>query len=260
VKRPSTDEQTRQKQLAAAHAAQLVEDGMTVGLGSGTTAELFVRALAPHLAAGLRIRAVASSTRTERVAREVGIELVELDGVLDLAVDGADVIERGTLNAIKGLGGALTREKLVALAARRFILIGDGSKCADSLASHPDRVPVPVEVLAFGWQLTRRRLETLGRPVRRERDGAPFLTDNGNLILDLYDADLAEPAALARALDDTPGVVMHGLFLGIAERAIVAGANGVSVLTRAADPRTASAVVGPHPPTPSPERGGGEAY
>jgi ribose 5-phosphate isomerase A len=244
VKRVSTSEQLEWKRLAAERAALLVEDGMMLGLGSGSTAEMFVRALAPRVAAGLHIQAVASSTRTERLAREIGIELIELAAPLDLAVDGADVIERGTLNAIKGLGGALTREKLIALAARRFVLIGDVSKCADRLADHPDYVPVPVEVLRFGWQLTCRRLEPLGRALLRQRDGATFITDNGNVIVDLFDADLTAPEPLARAIDDLPGVVMHGLFLGIAETAIVAGAHGVEVLGRGS---------GPHSPTRHPE-------
>lgn len=218
------------KRLAAAAAAELVEDGMTVGLGSGSTAELFVRALEHRIAAGMHIRGVASSRRTAAVAGEIGLPLVELEAPIDLAVDGADAIERGTLNAMKGLGGALTREKLVALAARRFVLVGDSSKLVDRLADRQGILPVPVEVLAFGWRLTARRLEALGRPVVRERDGRMTLTDNGNPIVDLYDAPLDRPDDLAVAIHAVPGVVEHGLFLHVATTAIVAGPDAVETL------------------------------
>jgi ribose 5-phosphate isomerase A len=219
------------KRLAAERAAELVEDGMTVGLGSGSTSELFVRALGERIADGLRINGVASSRRTEAVAAEVGLPLVDLTAPIDLAVDGADAIERGTLNAVKGLGGALTREKLVALAAHRFILVGDRSKLVDRLADRQTTLPVPVEVLAFGWKLTSKRLETLGGPILRERDGKPLITDNGNLILDLYLPPLDRPADLSAALHAIPGVVEHGLFLNLASLAIVAGPEHVEVLT-----------------------------
>lgn len=205
---------------------------MSLGLGSGTTAELFVRALAPRVAAGLRLRCVATSGRTERLAGELGIPLDELDGELDLAVDGADAIERETLAAIKGRGGALTREKIVALAARRFILVGDSSKLVDRLSDALPTLPVPVEVLQFGWKVTRLRLAALGDPVLRERNGAPFVTDNGNMILDLYNAPLTRPGDLATAIASVSGVVEHGLFLDIASLAIVGAADGVLELRR----------------------------
>jgi ribose 5-phosphate isomerase A len=226
----SAAERVEQKQRAGMRAAELVADGMTVGLGSGSTAEQFVRALGQRAAAGARFRCVASSGRTTALAREVGLEIVELDGPLDLAIDGADAIERDTLRAIKGLGGALTREKLVALAARTFVLIADDSKLTPTLAERPD-LPAPIEVLTFGWQLTRQRLAAFGEPTLRERDGAPFVTDNGNLILDLYHADLAQPELLAETLNGVPGVVAHGLFLGIASSAIIASEDGVLELT-----------------------------
>ncbi|MGH9173085.1 MAG: ribose 5-phosphate isomerase A, partial [Vicinamibacterales bacterium] len=156
------------KRQAAERTAELVEDGMWIGLGSGTTAEQFVRAIAPKVAAGMRLTCVATSGRTERLANELGIPLVDLDGELDLAIDGADAIELGTLSAIKGRGGALTREKIVALAARRFVLVGDTSKLVDRLAQTSPTLPLPVETLEFGWRMTRRRLASLGDPVLRE--------------------------------------------------------------------------------------------
>ena len=210
------------KQVAEA-AARLVDGGMLVGLGSCSTAELFVQALGARVADGLRIRAVATSGRSEAAARAVGIELVELDGPIDLAVDGADVVERETLAAIKGLGGALTREKIVAAAARSFVLIVDTTKIVDDLADAYDRVPVPIEVLSFGWKLTAQRLSELGSPV---------VTDNGNLILDLYHPIEPDPARLAGAIDTITGVVEHGLFLGMAGSAIVGTPEDVYDLRR----------------------------
>jgi ribose 5-phosphate isomerase A len=222
-----------QKRRAAEQAATLVEDGMTIGLGSGTTAEQFVRAIAPRVAEGLRLRCVATSSRTERLAAELGIALVDLDDELDLAIDGADVVERGTLHAIKGRGGALTREKIVALAARRFIIVGDSSKVVDSLADALPVMQVPVEVLPFGWQMTRRRLAALGNPILREREGAPFVTDNGNLVVDLYNAPLDRPADLSTAISAIPGVVEHGLFIDVATTALIGEPDGVVELRRA---------------------------
>jgi ribose 5-phosphate isomerase A len=227
------DWQEQQKIQAARHAAELVEDGMLLGLGSGTTAEHFLRALAPRIDDGLRVRGVATSGRTERVASEVGIWLAELEGPVDLAIDGADAIERGTLNVIKGRGGALTREKLVALAARRFVVVGDASKSVERLADTQPDLAVPIEVLPFGWKMTRSRLAALGNPVLRERGGGPFVTDNGNLVVDLFAAALEDPVALGETIARVPGVIEHGLFLGIAVLAVVAGDDGIEELVRA---------------------------
>lgn len=220
-----------QKQQAGEQAALLVKDGMTVGLGSGTTAMAFVRALGKRVNAGLRMRAVSSSVLTSQLAHAAGIELIELDARLDLAVDGADAIERGSLCAIKGLGGALTREKLVAVAADQFVLVGDASKIFGRLAESQPGVPIPVEVLPFAWQLTCSRLALLGDPVLRMFDEKPFITDNGNLILDLYEADYGQIPDLANAIKEITGVVEHGLFLNMASRAIVAGEDGVEEMT-----------------------------
>lgn len=227
----SPESNVEAKRLAAEAAVLLVEDGMTVGLGSGSTAEFFVRALGERIAGGLRVHGVATSHRTERIAAEVGLPLVELAGPIDLAVDGADAIERDTLNAVKGLGGALTREKLVALAARRFVLVGDDSKLVDRLSDRREILPVPVEVLTFGWTLTAERLAVLGRPVRRMAANAPVVTDNGNYILDLYLPPLDRPDDLATTLHALPGVVEHGLFLHMASLALVADAECVQPLT-----------------------------
>lgn len=219
-----------QKQRAGARAAELVEDGMVIGLGSGSTALAFVRALGERIATGLSITAVSSSVRTSQVALEVGIELIDLQGRLDLAVDGADIIERGSLCAIKGLGGALTREKLVALAADRFILVGDGSKVVDQLAESQPGLPVPVEVVPFGWELTRERLQLHGEPRLRMDGDNPFITDNGNLILDVHGMNYDLLPDLARAIKEITGVVEHGLFLNMAAMAIIAGDGHIEEL------------------------------
>lgn len=231
-----SDAQDEYKRLAGHRAAELVEDGMVIGLGSGTTAEQFVRAVGERIAAGLTVSGVASSARSARIAAEVGLRLVDLTGRIDLAVDGADAIERRTLAAIKGLGGALTREKLVALSTSRFVLVGDAGKLVDRLMDALPVTPVPIEVLTFGWSVTRSRLSTLGEPMLRVREGEPYVTDNGNYILDLYQPDLSDPERLERALHLVPGVIEHGLFLGLASSAIVAGAEGIVELQASCDP------------------------
>lgn len=226
-------QQDAQKQRAAERAAALVEDGMRIGLGSGTTAELFVRALASRVHDGLRVSMVSSSERTQRLAVELGLTVVELNAPIDLAIDGADAIEVGTLAAIKGRGGALAREKLVAASASRFVLVADASKVVMTLDDVRALTPVPIEVLPFGWQTTARRLERIGSPALRTRDGKPFVTDNGNLILDLRVATLGAPAVTACDIAATIGVVEHGLFLEMAELALVGTDAGVDELRSA---------------------------
>lgn len=225
------ESQDEHKRRAARHAAALVKDGMVIGLGSGSTAEQFVRAVGERIAEGLSVTAVATSGRSARVAREVRLPLVDLTGPIDLAVDGADVIERETLSAIKGLGGALTREKLVALSSKQFVLVGDASKMVRALTDTSPAIPVPVEVLQFAWHVTRSRLSVLGEPVLRYREGSPFVTDNGNYILDLFHSDLSDPARLGAVVRCAPGVVEHGLFLGIASLAVISGSRGVDEIT-----------------------------
>lgn len=203
---------------------------MAVGLGSGSTALAFVEALGQRVKEGLRLTAVSSSETTTRAAITAGLQLTDLTGRLDIVVDGADVIERGSLDAIKGLGGALTREKLLALAADRFVLIADNTKMASTLSDSQPQIPVPVEVVPFGWELTRERLCLHGEPRLRTANGEPFITDNGNLILDVYSIDYEQLSEVARAIKGITGVVEHGLFLNMAALAIIGTSEGVEEL------------------------------
>ncbi len=205
---------------------------MVLGLGTGSTAYWFVAGLARRLEAGslTRVRGVPTSTATAAQAREAGIELIDLpaNGV-DLAVDGMDELSP-TFDAIKGLGGALLREKVVAASAARFVLIGDGSKLVERLG---EKAPVPVEVVRFGLARTVDRLEALGAAAQlREAVQEPFVTDNGNLIVDIRLPGGFDPEQLQAELDALPGVVEHGLFLGMADVAFVADESGVRHLER----------------------------
>lgn len=217
-----------QKQAAGEAAAALVEPGMTVGLGTGTTAEAFVRALATR---ALRLRAVATSEATAALAAELGYQLVELDeaGLIDLTVDGADEIGPD-LALIKGGGAALLREKLVWEASARRVVIADASKQLGRFG----RFPLPIEVVAFGHRTTAARIDAtiatlgLGGPARlRLRDGQPVRTDSGNLIYDAPCEEIGNAGALAGALKALTGVVEHGLFLNLAERALIGTDDGV---------------------------------
>ncbi len=218
------------KRQSAELAVAAVEDGMVVGLGTGSTAKIAVDLLGARVAAGLRIVGVPTSEATAAQARSLGIELGTLaeHPALDLTIDGADEVHTGTLDLIKGLGGALVREKIVAAASRRMIVIVDESKLVSALGG----VRLPVEVVQFGWQATLRHLERAGaQGVLRMKDGAPFVTDNGNHILDCQ-LDLADPAAADAALNAIPGVVMSGLFIGIATRVIAGTDLGPRILER----------------------------
>jgi ribose 5-phosphate isomerase A len=214
---------TEAREAAAAAAVELVEPGMTIGLGSGRAVWKVVELLA---ASGQHVRTAVASSRTEQLAREAGFELVELDGTveLDLALDGADELD-SELRLIKGGGGALLREKIVISAARRFVVVAEASKRVSRLGEH---FRLPVEVARFGWRDTRRRLADL-LPDAEQRlgdDGEPYLTDEGHLILDCVlpaDADLAW---LGAAVKQIPGVVEHGLFIGMAERALLGRDDG----------------------------------
>lgn len=222
------------KRAAARAALALVEDGMTLGLGTGSTAYWFVAGVAERLREGSlrRVRGVPTSEATARQAREAGIELVDLPAAgVDLAVDGMDELAP-SLDAVKGLGGALLREKVVASSARRFVLIGDESKLVSRLG---ERAPVPVEVVPFGLARTRLLLERLGAEARpRPAGGSLFVTDNGNHVVDCRFEAPFDPEELAAELSSLPGVVEHGLFLGLADLAFVAGAGGVRRLEAAA--------------------------
>jgi ribose 5-phosphate isomerase A len=215
------------KREAALRAIDLVTSATTVGLGSGSTARYFVEGLGQRLRDGaLRdVTGVPTSDGTEALARRHGIPLTELgEQGVDIDVDGMDEVTPA-LDAIKGLGGAMAREKIVAAAARRFVLIGDDRKRVTRLG---ERSPVPVEVLPFGVRRTGQRLRELGaRPVLRLLGEHPYRTDNGNLVLDCHFEAPFDPPGLADALGGLPGVVEHGLFLGMAARAFVATATGV---------------------------------
>lgn len=215
------------KREAALKALALVQPGMTLGLGTGSTAAHFVRGLGERMKEGLQIAgAVATSEATAALARAAGVPLLEPgpDTRFDLAVDGADEIDPA-LTLIKGGGGALLREKIVAAAAARFVVIADAGKRVPRLG----RFPLPVEVTPFAWALTARKVaEALraagcGRDILslRQKDGAAFITDGGNYILDCQASEIPNPQALAALLDATPGVVEHGLFIGLAHEAIV---------------------------------------
>ncbi len=223
-------DQDRQKRLAAEAAAAEVEPGMLVGLGTGSTAALVVEALAARVAAGLRIDGgVPTSERTVTLARRLGLPLVELGEVpLDLAIDGADEVEQGSLALLKGRGGALLREKIVATASRRRLIVIDQAKLVPQLG----RGILPVELVEFGVRATLARLASLGlRPALRQAgDGTPFRSDGGHLIADCATGPIADAAALDRALHAIPGVVETGLFLDMKPRVLV-GTPGGEVLS-----------------------------
>lgn len=216
------------KEAAARYAAGLIEDGMAVGLGTGSTAALFVRALGERVRAGLRLIGVPTSEATARLARAEGIALATLEEHprLDIDVDGADAIDPA-LNLIKGLGGALLREKIVAAASTRFVVIADESKLVASLAQAP---LVPVEIVPFGWSRTRDALAQAGATgtLRRRRDAPdePFVTDGGHYILDCSFTGMDDPAATAARIKALTGVVDHGFFIGMASSAAVGEAGG----------------------------------
>jgi ribose 5-phosphate isomerase A len=222
-------EAARYKRLAAERAVELIQQGMMVGLGSGSTSALVVRRLAALLAEGklTHVVGVPTSLETESLARSLGVPLTTLEEhpVLDLAIDGADEVAPD-LALIKGGGGALLREKIVAQASRRLIIAVDAGKLSPRLGT---RWAVPVEVLPFGWRSQALFLEGLGARVTRRdaRDGAPYRTDQGNLILDCAFGPIARPAELATKLEARAGIVEHGLFIGRTSELIVAGPQGV---------------------------------
>jgi ribose 5-phosphate isomerase A len=223
--------------LRAAEAAVAeVRPGMTLGLGSGRTAEHFLRLLGEKVRAGLDVVGVPTSERTAKLAQELGIRLVTLDDEpeLDLDVDGADEVDP-ELRLIKGGGGALLREKVVAAASKRMLVVVDEGKLVPVLGAFP----LPIEVVPFGVEATRRAIARsvrglgLAGDMRLRRSGSdPFVTDGGHYILDASFGRLPEPEALARALEATPGVVDHGLFLGLASAAIIGRSDGVDRLAR----------------------------
>jgi ribose 5-phosphate isomerase A len=224
------------KRLAAAQAIELVEPGMVLGLGTGSTAMAFIGLLAERMKGErLDLRCVATSEQTRRFAEQSGIEIADFSTIadVDLTVDGADEIDP-RLNLIKGGGGALLREKIVAMASQRLCIIADASKRVRQLGAFP----LPVEIVEFGLAATIAMIETAAGDadcrgkiaVRRDRSGAPFRTDSGHLIADCEFGAIPDAEALADILDIIPGVVEHGLFVGIADEAILAGPDGITML------------------------------
>jgi ribose 5-phosphate isomerase A len=226
-----------QKRAAAARALEFVQPGMRLGLGSGSTAKHFVELLGERVHAGLDVIGVPTSEATRADAERLGVPLTSLDETpeLDLTVDGADEIATD-LSLIKGGGGALLREKIVASASARMIVIADESKWVSALG----RFPLPVEIVPFGLAPTRRKVEAAaaaaGSPgpalLRRGKDGHAFVTDGGHWILDAALERIADPRSLADRLDRIAGVVEHGLFIGLAHIAVIAGSSGVRVIER----------------------------
>lgn len=223
------------KRRAAAAALAFVEPGMKLGLGTGSTADEFTRLLAMKVAAGLDVVCVPTSQRTATLAAELGIRLATLEQEpdLDLTIDGADEIGPH-LALIKGGGGALLREKIVAAASKRMVVIADAGKLVDPIGAFP----LPIEVNPFGLASTRARILAaatdlgLSGPVelRRAADGSPYVTDGGHWILDASFRRIPDPEKLSSALHRIPGVVEHGLFLGLATAAVVAREDGVDIL------------------------------
>ncbi|MBN8790525.1 MAG: ribose-5-phosphate isomerase RpiA [Terrimonas sp.] len=212
------------KQAAAFKAVSYVKDGMIVGLGRGSTAYWAIQYLGERVQQGLKVTAVATSDETERLAREVNIDVQPLDQVdiLDVDIDGADEVDKN-LNLIKGGGGALLREKIVAVASKMFIVIADESKLVENLG----KFPLPVEVIPFGYTHTAKKLAALGcKPVLRIKERKTFITDNSNYILDCHFNVIADPAALQPQINAIAGVVESGLFVKVASKVIVGSADG----------------------------------
>lgn len=223
-------EQDDHKRAAAEKALELVRDGMLIGLGSGSTANYFTEGLGQLVKEGMKVRGVPTSRATANLAAANGIPIVtELIGQIDLTVDGADEVDQA-LNLVKGRGGALFREKLVAAASKRFVVVIDESKVVKKLGVGV----LPVEVSGFLWRTTAHRLASVATSLTvRGGEESPYITDNGNLILDLTLADgIANAPALAAELKAMVGVVEHGLFIGITDTCIVAGPDGPLVVGR----------------------------
>ncbi|WP_334219838.1 ribose-5-phosphate isomerase RpiA [Cohnella sp. JJ-181] len=222
------------KRRAGEEAVKWVEDGMLVGLGTGSTAYWAIMDIGRRVKEGLKITAVPTSIRSEELAISLGIRLVTLDSIqpdgIDLTIDGADEAD-GDLNLIKGGGGALLREKIIAAHSKRLVIVADASKAVETLG----RFPLPVEIVPFGSKLTMGRLEALGGhpALRLNENGEPYVTDNGNYIADCRFGVIDDAAALETTLNLVPGVVENGLFVGMAERIVICDENGaVSVRER----------------------------
>jgi ribose 5-phosphate isomerase A len=224
-------EKDQEKEAAARASLNFVEDGQVVGLGTGSTAKYFIELLGEQVKSGLKIRGIPTSDRSRELAASLGIPLTTLDDCqqIDVTVDGADEVD-SQLRLIKGGGGALLREKIVASATRLLVIVADASKQVPMLG----KFPLPVEVIKFAQALIAKRIEALGAKVdlRRNADGKPYLTDENNYILDCRFGKIPNADALARQLSDMPGVVEHGLFIGMASVVLVAEGGNVTELRR----------------------------
>jgi ribose 5-phosphate isomerase A len=220
------------KRAAAAQAVATVEDGMVLGLGSGSTAAFAIAALARRVAEGLHIVSVPTSERSAALARRLGVPLTSFaeHRRIDLTIDGADQVARGSLDLVKGLGGALLREKIVASASEQVIVVIDETKLVDRLGAS---TPLPVEVVSFGWQTVLDRLAAIGcAPTLRVRGAEPVTTDGGNYIADCVIAEISDPRALEARLSSIVGVVASGLFIGLATKIVVGRPAGVEIIER----------------------------
>ncbi len=228
---PDSSAQQAAKLAAAQYALRFVEPGMVVGLGSGSTATLFIQLLGEQVKQGLKIQGIASSEDSEKLGRSLGIPITDFTQhrTIDVAIDGADEVGPG-MALIKGGGGKLLREKIVASACKRFIIVADDTKLVQQLG----RFPLPVEVIRMAVPLVTERLSELGftPTVRQAKVGSgPYITDEGNILLDCASSGIVDPEETAAEIRNIVGVVEHGLFLGMAERALIAGADGVRDLS-----------------------------
>ncbi|WP_338056175.1 ribose-5-phosphate isomerase RpiA [Telmatospirillum siberiense] len=220
------------KHAAAARAVEEVENGMVLGLGSGSTAEIAVQVLAERVAKGLRVQGIPTSAKTAALARRLGVPLTSFaeHHHIDLSIDGADQVERGTMNLIKGLGGDLLREKIVASVSDRMIVAVDETKLVDHLGGNR---PLPVEVVSFGWQTVFDHLVAIGCVPRLRLAGdTPFLTDGGNYIVDCTIAEIPDPEMLDANISAIVGVIETGLFIALASKVMVGRPAGVEVIER----------------------------
>ena len=219
----------REKEAAGRAAAKLVNDGDVVGLGTGSTAYFAVVALGERVHAGMKVVGIPTSIKTADQARAAGIPLTTLDEhpVIDITIDGADELDPH-LRLIKGGGGALLREKVVASASKKMVVVADSAKLVPVLG----KFPLPIEIISFARTVVEKKIVALGASpkLRTRPDGTPYLTDNGNQILDCSFGKIADPAALARTLSDTPGIVEHGLFIGLASVALIGREDQVEEL------------------------------
>jgi ribose 5-phosphate isomerase A len=219
----------QEKEAAGRAAAKLVRDGDIVGLGTGSTAYFAVVALGERVKAGLKIIGIPTSVQTADQARAAGIPLTTLDEhpEINITIDGADELDHN-LNLIKGGGGALTREKIIATASKKMVVVADSGKVVPTLG----KFPLPLEIIAFARTVIEKKIASLAATpkLRMKPDGSPFITDNGNQILDCSFGRIEDPAALARELSDTPGIVEHGLFIGIAKLAVIGREGSVEEL------------------------------